>query len=579
MPRWIAASPSVRAFQAEWHIWLLVGQAASMALIARFTGLPSGLRGWGSFALPNILLMAVSGLYGARLFDVMLMRLLGAGPLVLLVACWGLAAFGVAFVILWLARRVRTGHPKSFWLAKWWFSSVLLLAMAEPLAYLWLQEQDKLTLPELPERESKDEFHVVALGGSTMAGWPYAPKFGLPIVYQWRLDQLYPDWIGSGKKIVVHNAAIPGDNLRQAIGRLGELEFRPDHVLLYSGHNEFYHDLDELVTSSGNSFARLEAWFAWSPAFRVFSEAAAESSAYRELKQGGNMRLAAWHIANPVMYRKRLARFRSQLEQFADYCRRLDISSQWFIPASSESVFEPNRSLMAPGASEADALELEQQYHQALSLEAGGQWSQAADIYRDGLGRHPDFSEFHFRLGECLIHSEQYDLARQHFARARDADGHPVSANADYRQAVADVATERGISLIDSLDAFREHTPHRILDRTMFHDNVHPTLFAFYLLGAEAAEQVGFVPEFQTRLGLPAQVKREPLSAAVRDAGMTAADLALAYERTADDLKWMGRLRFDESRRLREGEQYDHRAALLKSGDIKPGEQGTEALY
>jgi tetratricopeptide (TPR) repeat protein len=266
------------------------------------------------------------------------------------------------------------------------------------------------------------------------------------------------------------------------------------------------------------------------------------------------------------------------LEQLADYCREKDITAQWFVPASSESGFEPNRSVLDGDPSRAEIDLLEQQYKEALALEQAGEWENAAEIYRRGLEKHPEFAEFHFRLGDCLFQLKDYQTARTHYDQSRDLDGHPVRANADYRKAVTEVAEEHQIPLIDTLALLRSHSPHDLLDRSVFHDNVHPTLKTYYYLGTEAVAQAIGRNLFTSRLGDAAEIAPARYADAVRDAGLVPDDVALAYKRYGDHFKWLGQLRSENSRRLRQGDEYLDRAEKLKAGTIEPGQEGTDPL-
>ena len=69
----------------------------------------------------------------------------------------------------------------------------------------------------------------------------------------WRLQQLYP-----GRIVKLHNLAIGGQNLRQAINGLHKLETRPDLLLVYSGHNEFYQDMEEILITAESPFHVLD---------------------------------------------------------------------------------------------------------------------------------------------------------------------------------------------------------------------------------------------------------------------------------------------------------------------------------
>ena len=569
---WPSSGSFMQRFRLEWPIWMLVCQLLVVGGVAWKYGLPASRRGRVVFALSNGLLLTVAGLCLFHLMEFVLTRFLELMLRAAVAGSWGLALAGVPLVLRWIRQR-RRGCRRPYALAKWWFLSAVVLVTAEPLAVLIDWQRYRLTFPSLDKTPHADELHIVTLGGSTMIGHPYNPRFGIPNVFAWRLQQMYPD-----QTVVMHNLAKEGINLQQAVARLENLEHRPHHLLLYSGHNEFYHGMEELVRTSSSPFLRIDHWLEWSPSFRLLSQPLAERLAVRTARVETGRAFIDFPVAPPLIHQRRLSRFRRQLQQLANFCRNRGITAQWFVPAAAESVYEPTRSVVSRGTNEAEKDELRQMHQRAKALESQGRWSLAADVYRDGLALQPGFAEFHFLLGECLFRLKQYDQAREHYALARDEDGHPVRANRDYRRAIADVAAENGIRVLDAAEVLRPHTEFGILDRSMFHDNVHPTLRGFFLLGAAAADDWCRSRRLEPRFGQSADVEPARFSQATKGLGVTVDDLVLAYRRAGHDLVHLARYRFDESRRRREGARYEHWAEQLKTGEIKPGDEGTESL-
>jgi len=264
----------------EWPIWMLVCQFLCMGTIVWIHGLPASGRHWLVFILANGLLLAFAALEAVKLLDFVVTRSLQAALRLSVVGLWGFMLVGGPLVFRWIWRRRGFGPRHSFPLAKWWFVSVLLLATAEPLAVLIDWHRHRLKFPQFDKMPQASELHVVALGASTMIGHPYDPKFGIPEVFAWRLQQMYPD-----RKVVLHNLAEEGINLRQAVARLEHLEVRPHHLLLYSGHNEFYHEMEELAKKANNPFRFLDRWLDWSPTFRMLSRPLSERLAVRKTRE------------------------------------------------------------------------------------------------------------------------------------------------------------------------------------------------------------------------------------------------------------------------------------------------------
>ncbi len=517
----------VRIYQ-EWFLWLPVVQAVVMSAIVVRHGWPLSTRGRCAFVGMNSLLLLLAGLHAFSALEYACIRTLQILLRIAVLGAWSVAVFGAPFVLFWIWRRAR-GDRRAFPFARWWFACLILLLASEPLAAVIRSNREKMDIPVLSAAPPPGEFHIAAVGESSMLGWPYVTRddgsgiydsrFSIPAVYAWRLQQMFPD-----TKIVMHNVAVQGLNLKMALKQLEQLEYRPHHLLMYAGHNEFYHDVEELSVISKPLFFWLDSRLEASPTFFLLNNELAARSALRELLVGSGRTFADHPVANPLAYQHRVQRFRGQLRQLAEYCEANGITTQWIIPASAESVYEPDRSVVAAGTTKAEISQMEARYREALELEAAKEWEAAATIYREELAKQPGFAEFHFRLAECLEQLQQYDEARRHFLLARDTDGCPTRANSDFCRQESEVAEEFGIPHFDAAVVLRPQTPHGIIDRSMIHDNVHPTLRAFFLLGMAAADQVQQTGQLEPLLGEPRSVGPATPAEAVRGQRVTGED-------------------------------------------------------
>jgi hypothetical protein len=272
----------------------------------------------------------------------------------------------------------------------------------------------------------------------------------------------------------------------------------------------------------------------------------------------------------------RLKRFRYRLEQLAAFCRREQIATVWFVPTASESGFEPNRSVVSPGCSTATRKTLVADYAAAREAERRQDWSEAAEIYRRGLVEEPNFAEFHYRLGQCLLQLGEDATARKHLAAALECDAYPVRMQRDYREAVRDVATETDISVIDADAVLRPHTPRGILDRTLFLDDVHPTLKGQFLLATTAAEQLA--PIYAATCDGDFTLRPATLTEALTALHLDAAKLAKAYTVLAEGLVRRGVWRFDRQTRLDDAARFRTIADQLRRGEIAVDQTGIEEV-
>lgn len=87
--------------------------------------------------------------------------------------------------------------------------------------------------------KSKNSYRIFVLGESSTAGWPYVSNASFPRQLKRRLQLLYPN-----KEIEVINmgmSAISSFTIRDFVPQI--IEQKPDLVLIYTGHNEYYGSL------------------------------------------------------------------------------------------------------------------------------------------------------------------------------------------------------------------------------------------------------------------------------------------------------------------------------------------------
>lgn len=129
-----------------------------------------------------------------------------------------------------------------------------------PRKYFYGTRSVPSALPDGFDKEKKpNTFRVFAFGGSSTAGWPYVPNASFPRQLKRKLELLYPE-----NNIEVINLGISAINsytLRDFLPAV--LEQRPDLILIYAGHNEYYGALGVGSTVSIGSSRNLVNLYLW----------------------------------------------------------------------------------------------------------------------------------------------------------------------------------------------------------------------------------------------------------------------------------------------------------------------------
>lgn len=577
--RWHA--PLLESIFQDRAFWGPIAAVTGLGIILARRGLPRRIRHVIALAALICVLVAVNWLTVQMELRRTCWLVLDLALTLAVAACWVFACGGLIACAVWLRRRNRR-VPAPAWV-RWWFATTLFITTAEAGARL-IERPPPAPLITLPEHWSSaprtgNEYRIVAIGGSTMLGFPYHPKVDIPTICRAHLVARYSD-----RTFTVQNVAQNGISFQTAVEHLKDVPARPDLILLYTGHNEVFFDVEQDAARPESPVQLIDRSFKWSSAYRVFPQVARQHYVARRAQAAdGRQLFDTPQFSEPVAIERR-ERFRHSLIQFARALREHEIDTVWFVPVSGEGTFEPNRSTSRFPLNDDYCQSVDRQFAEARSLEQSGRWDRAEQIYRSLLKRDPAVAEFHFRLAESLVHQDRIPEAKLSFRAAIDCDVYACQASSGYQQCIIDVAAQEQIPLIDAAAELAPLTPRGLLDRTVIHDNVHPTLRGYLTLGRAAADQViasSVVAESPTPDSPPSieNAASPPDDAQIlAQTGLNADDLATAYDRVAFALDHLAKLRYDPTRRKAEAEQYRRWAAALRTGEIQPGEQGTESF-
>ena len=121
-------------------------------------------------------------------------------------------------------------------------------------------------IPDAFDKVKKENaFRVFVLGGSSAAGWPYVPNASFPRNLKRRMELLYPE-----NTIEIINCGVSAINtytIRDNVPAV--IEQKPDLILIYAGHNEYYGALGVGSTVSVGKSRTLINAYLWSLKFKT----------------------------------------------------------------------------------------------------------------------------------------------------------------------------------------------------------------------------------------------------------------------------------------------------------------------
>jgi hypothetical protein len=264
---------------------------------------------------------------------------------------------------------------------------------------------------------------------------------------------------------------------------LADLEHRPDILLIYCGHNEFFsrlwwshnwnHYLDAKDADGWQVVIdRVEQSFALGCLIRETADDRRRSIPPEPTKVRD---LVDVPIYTSTEYTTILNDFRRRLEVLVSYAEQVGAMPILIVPPGNDRDFEPNRSFLPATTTRHERAAFHRDFLYARQLEATDPIA-ATKRYRVLLSGQPGFAETHFRLARLLEQSGAWEEAFHHYAAARNLDGHPMRCLSAFQDAYREVASRHGCILIDGQYYFHAIGRNGMLDEGLFQDAMHPSL-------------------------------------------------------------------------------------------------------
>ena len=315
------------------------------------------------------------------------------------------------------------------------------------------------------EVKKPNAFRVFVLGESSGAGYPYLPIGSFSRYLQLRLSLVYPE-----SKIEVVNCSMTAINsytLRDLTP--GILREKPDVILIYAGHNEYYGalgigSLESFGTSRAliNLVIYLEQFKTFQLLRNVIGSAAGLFAGSRQPPSGTLMSRMAqdqYIGLNSSVYKNGVEQFKGNMHDI------MEMASENHVPVILGTL----------------ACNLKDQYP-FVSVEEHG-LPPAGKI----------FEQAQQALGE-----KELQHADSLFRYAKDLDALRFRAPTKINTIITDLAKEFHSPVVNIDSAFEAVSPDRIVGDNLMTDHLHPTLQGYQLMGSlfyDAMESAGLHPK------------------------------------------------------------------------------------
>lgn len=323
-------------------------------------------------------------------------------------------------------------------------------------------------------------------GASSAAGFPYGYGGAFSRMLEQRLSETYPDRV-----IEIVNTSLTGTNSYTLLDVADEIiEYAPDAVLIYAGHNEYYGVLGVGSSAFGGRFPGLIRLYLSLRKSRtvqlVASIVGAFGSNEEEGAEGGAARTLMEELAGEQsipfdsrLHRKGVAQFRSNLR------RILDIYHRAGVPVYVATIGSNIRDLQPFKGSPEDATDsaaYAQGVTEVAQAIAAGDTASALETLHGFVREIPTAADPRYALAKVMDRSTRYDSARERYREARDRDRLPFRAPSAMNGVIREEAERGGANVVDVLGRFTAASPHGLLGGTLMLEHVHPNIEGQFLI-------------------------------------------------------------------------------------------------
>jgi tetratricopeptide (TPR) repeat protein len=296
-------------------------------------------------------------------------------------------------------------------------------------------------------------FRIFVMGSSVVFGFPYDRNLMFSRILHQQLEDAYPD-----KKIEMVNTSITAINSFTLLDFIDEiLEYQPDAILMYEGHNEFYGAFgigSNETMSRYRGLTRLHITLMDSRLYQLMrniinSTTRRIAGNNKESVHGTLMKRMAERKAillNSKEYKVAMDRYRQNMGDLLEKAHKKNV------PVFLSDLVS-NICGMEPFCSNADD-----------TLEA------AVTVYEKA---------------KLAVVNQHHETALQLYYRAKDLDCIRFRASEDINRIINELCEEYDVIKVPMLSWFQDHSPQKLIGNNYMTEHVHPNIDGIFLM-AEA---------------------------------------------------------------------------------------------
>lgn len=339
---------------------------------------------------------------------------------------------------------------------------------------------DSPLIPELkPARFQKikraNTFRIVCLGSSSMLGTPYQLNASIPGIVRRQLRHLYP-----AKEIEVINlgAAAINSNVIVELAK-NILPYKPDLVLIYMGHNEFYGPDGVGASWLQKKFpflTRVKYFINDLLLIKAIENLLTHSGATNKSRKGNLMQ----QVSNQQKVYLHSEESETTFKTFeANTIEIVSLFKQKNIPVIISDI--SSNLLFPPFLYDSIPQNIQRQFKAlAARAEQAGNTPEAIESAVQSISADTVNALLHYLRGTIYMKLKHYSTARTYLLRAKDEDLLKFRAPSTINAIIASIASSRQIPFISADSLFSSLSEFGIQGNNLFLEHLHPNAKGYY---------------------------------------------------------------------------------------------------
>ena len=338
-----------------------------------------------------------------------------------------------------------------------------------------------------PVAKRPGELRVFVQGGSTAAGFPFYRGGAFSRMLEQRLQQTLPD-----RPVEVVNTAMAAVNSYTLLDLAGEIiAERPDVVLVYAGHNEYYGALGAAsAETAGGSRLLVRAYLA----LVHFRTVQLVRSAFASLASAPPAAAEAGRPSETLMARMVGEQqvplggetYRAGLEQYRDNLGRLlALYEAAGVPVYIGTLVaneRDHRPFLTVFQDDTDQAAWQAEVERGRAAGRQGDLQTAVAAFSAATRRDTLAADGFFLLARAYQAAGRLGEARNAYARASDLDALRFRAPTAFNDEIRALAAQHGAAVVEVQQAFHDASPEGIVGRRLMLEHLHPTLDGYAVM-------------------------------------------------------------------------------------------------